>query len=73
MANNSNIICTYCHTSIVDVKNDMVICNSCGAPYHKECWEEIDVCSIYGCNCENCHTVFEVNFQFEPNRPRELW
>lgn len=56
------IICSYCQTPIDNVKSELVICNSCGTPYHNECWEENHSCSTYGCNCEECHTIFDVSF-----------
>ena len=58
----NEIICAYCHTSIENIKDDMVICNNCGTPYHNECWQECEHCSTYGCGCDECHSVFDVSF-----------
>jgi len=27
----------------------IIVCASCGAPHHRECWEFVGWCSIYGC------------------------
>ena len=61
MSKNDNIICSYCHTEILNVKNDLVICNKCGSPYHKDCWEENHKCSVYGCDSRQCHNIFDVS------------
>ncbi len=29
-----------------------VTCASCHSPYHKDCWEYMDRCSIYGCTTQ---------------------
>lgn len=40
--------CPYCQSPLK--KNaDVIICSVCGAPHHKECWEENNGCTTYGC------------------------
>lgn len=31
--------------------DDAVVCTSCNTPHHRDCWEFVGVCSIYGCGC----------------------
>lgn len=31
------------------------ICNTCKAPHHKDCWEFVGGCSIFGCNGKTAH------------------
>jgi phage FluMu protein Com len=40
--------CAVCQTAIADGE-DACLCPSCRSPYHRECWEEIRGCAIYGC------------------------
>jgi hypothetical protein len=40
--------CAVCQTAIADTE-DACLCPSCRSPYHRECWEEIRGCAIYGC------------------------
>jgi ketosteroid isomerase-like protein len=40
--------CPYCQTNIKD-NADKIICSSCHSPHHKECWEENNGCTTYGC------------------------
>jgi hypothetical protein len=41
-------ICKVCGEPIVD--GDVVVCASCNTPHHRDCWEYVGSCSIYGCN-----------------------
>jgi hypothetical protein len=29
----------------------VVVCSSCRTPHHRDCWEYVGACSIYGCGC----------------------
>ena len=53
MEENSNISslkeCHYCQSKI-KFSEDFIICPSCSAFYHKECWYENEGCAVYGCN-----------------------
>ncbi|MBQ7256201.1 MAG: hypothetical protein IJS60_00725 [Abditibacteriota bacterium] len=60
---NNNITCEYCKKIIDDILNDMVLCNGCGSPYHKHCWQEFITCVAEGCDFDECHTLFEVNYK----------
>ncbi|MFO0908794.1 MAG: RING finger protein [Isosphaeraceae bacterium] len=31
-----------------------VICTSCRTPHHRDCWEFVGSCSIYGCSSKSC-------------------
>jgi hypothetical protein len=31
----------------------IVVCSSCRTPHHRECWEYVGACSIYGCGCKH--------------------
>jgi hypothetical protein len=31
-------------------ESEIVVCASCNTPHHRECWEYVGACSIYGCN-----------------------
>ena len=40
--------CPYCQSPLK--KNaDVIICSVCGTPHHRECWEENNGCTTYGC------------------------
>jgi hypothetical protein len=42
--------CPYCLWKIVDVAlEDLRICGSCRASYHRDCYEENGGCAIFGC------------------------
>jgi len=30
----------------------IVVCSSCRTPHHRDCWEYVGTCSIYGCGCK---------------------
>jgi hypothetical protein len=40
-------ICKVCGEAIV---TPGVVCNTCKTPHHRDCWEFVGACSIYGCN-----------------------
>jgi hypothetical protein len=40
-------ICKVCGEAIVVPG---VLCGTCRTPHHRDCWEFIGACSIYGCN-----------------------
>lgn len=52
-----NKICPYCQSKIKD-DLDVIVCSLCGAPHHKECYEENGGCTTYGCK-NNPSTVKE--------------
>ena len=41
-------ICKVCGEAIVDGPG--VFCGTCKTPHHRDCWEFVGACSIYGCN-----------------------
>ena len=41
-------ICKVCGEAIED--GARVVCASCNTPHHRDCWEYVGACSIYGCN-----------------------
>ena len=28
----------------------VIVCSVCNTPHHRDCWEYVGGCSIYGCN-----------------------
>ena len=40
-------VCKVCGEAIED---PCVVCATCRAPHHRDCWEFIGSCSIFGCN-----------------------
>ena len=43
-------ICKVCG-SLID-GGPVVVCSSCRTPHHRDCWEYVGACSIYGCGCK---------------------
>jgi hypothetical protein len=41
-------ICKVCGEPISN--GEVVICAACSTPHHRDCWEYVGACSIYGCN-----------------------
>lgn len=41
-------ICPYCNTSFRET-DDIVICDLCEMPHHRECWMENGSCTTFGC------------------------
>jgi hypothetical protein len=48
-------ICKVCG-SLID-GGPVVACTSCRTPHHRECWEYVGACSIYGCGCKLAEPV----------------
>lgn len=42
----------------------VVVCDACGTPHHRECWEYVGRCSIYGCGCKEARPL--ENLRSEP-------
>jgi hypothetical protein len=40
--------CKVCGEPIEDC--EVVLCSVCNTPHHRDCWEYVGACSIYGCN-----------------------
>ena len=41
-------ICKVCGEAIVE--DAVIVCASCNTPHHRDCWEYVGGCSIYGCS-----------------------
>jgi Prokaryotic RING finger family 1 len=41
-------ICKVCGEPILE--NNRILCAVCNTPHHRDCWEYVGACSIYGCN-----------------------
>jgi hypothetical protein len=41
-------ICPYCLSEILS-EEEMIVCDSCGSELHRECWDEIGGCTVFGC------------------------
>ena len=41
-------ICKVCGEPIDE--GEIIVCASCNTPHHRDCWEYVGACSIYGCN-----------------------
>ena len=48
-------ICKVCG-SLID-GGPVVVCSSCRTPHHRDCWEYVGACSIYGCGCKLAEPV----------------
>jgi hypothetical protein len=46
---NGPTICKVCGEPIGD-EDEVVVCASCNTPHHRDCWEYVGACSIYGCD-----------------------
>jgi len=46
--NFKNKICPYCQSRLKKGA-DITVCSECGTPHHKECWDENNGCTSYGC------------------------
>jgi hypothetical protein len=44
-------VCKVCGEAIV---TPAVVCATCRTPHHRDCWEFVGSCSIYGCNGKKC-------------------
>ena len=47
-------VCKVCGETIEEPE---VICTTCRTPHHRDCWEFIGSCSIYGCNGKHSRTA----------------
>ncbi len=43
--------CKVCGNPIEE--GPILVCNACHTPHHRECWEWVGTCSIYGCGCKH--------------------
>ena len=41
-------ICKVCGEPIT--AGAVIVCAACNTPHHRDCWEYVGACSIYGCN-----------------------
>jgi hypothetical protein len=41
-------VCKVCGEPILD--GNVITCAECNTPHHRDCWEYVGACSIYGCN-----------------------
>ena len=41
-------ICKVCGEPIL--AGAVIVCAACNTPHHRDCWEYVGACSIYGCN-----------------------
>jgi hypothetical protein len=41
-------VCKVCAEPII--AGAVIVCASCNTPHHRDCWEYVGACSIYGCN-----------------------
>jgi len=41
-------ICKVCGEPISG--GEVVVCAACNTPHHRDCWDYVGACSIYGCN-----------------------
>jgi hypothetical protein len=44
-------VCKVCGEEIV---TPAVVCATCRTPHHRDCWEFVGACSIYGCSSKQC-------------------
>jgi hypothetical protein len=44
-------VCKVCGEAI---STPGVLCQTCRTPHHRDCWEFVGACSIYGCNGKKC-------------------
>lgn len=42
--------CALCQTAIADGE-EATDCPGCAARYHRDCWDEVGGCGVYGCRC----------------------
>jgi hypothetical protein len=41
-------VCKVCGEPITE--GEIIVCSVCNTPHHRDCWEYVGSCSIYGCN-----------------------
>jgi len=42
--------CKVCLEPITE--GPIIVCAECNTPHHRDCWDYVGACSIYGCNCK---------------------
>jgi len=42
------VACGVCHQDLAEA-GEAVACRACGTPAHRDCWEYLGICSLYGC------------------------
>jgi Prokaryotic RING finger family 1 len=47
-----DVLCPYCRSDFNET-SETVSCRDCKTRHHKECWEEVGRCSVFGCNCKS--------------------
>jgi len=50
-----NTQCQVCGDSLLN--GDLVICYRCHTPHHEDCWDYVQQCSTFGCNCHQCNKI----------------
>lgn len=50
--------CPYCHTAFV-AEDDIVVCNDCEMPHHKDCWIANKGCTTFGCQGTVQSVIFD--------------
>ena len=43
-------LCPYCQGPISD-SEESIVCTGCETPHHKDCYEENNGCTVFGCKC----------------------
>lgn len=43
-------LCPYCQGPISD-SEETIVCSGCETPHHKDCYEENNGCTVFGCKC----------------------
>lgn len=60
-------VCSLCHSPIT-IEEKTTICPGCQIIYHKECWDEIGGCGVYGCK-----NVPETDKRTDLEIPASFW
>ena len=45
--------CQICGT---EIEGPHVVCDSCNAPFHRDCWSFVGGCATFGCTGKRCHS-----------------
>jgi len=53
--NKTNTQCQVCGDSLLN--GDLVVCYHCHTPHHEDCWDYVQQCSTFGCNCHKCNKI----------------
>lgn len=43
-------VCPYCRTAF-SAPEEELLCEGCGTPHHKDCYQENGGCTVFGCRC----------------------